>query len=260
MAPTLLIGHVMHRRLRPAVNAFAYPVFFIRLPLARLAEAGNALFRIDRPGLMSFRQKDHGPRDGSPLLPWIQGLLRLHGLPDDGEIVLQCFPRVLGYVFNPVSFWYCHDHDGALIAVLAEVNNTFGGRHDYLLFNADRSPLRDGEEFKADKEFHVSPFCEVEGRYRFRFVNRASRVLAHIDYFDAGDTGGPLLLTSISGRTQAWSATALLTAFLRMPLLTIGVMARIHWQALKLWLKGVPFVGAKPRFQPHPQPIEETSK
>lgn len=262
MTPTLLIGHVMHRRLRPAVNAFAYPVFFIRLPLARLADADNALLRIDRPGLMSFRQQDHGPRDGSPLLPWIQALLRQHGLPDDGEIVLQCFPRVLGYVFNPVSFWYCHDRAGALIAVLAEVNNTFGGRHDYLLFNPDRSPLRDGQELKADKQFHVSPFCEVEGRYRFRFVNRASHVLAHIDYFDAGDAAGPLLLTSISGRTQAWSAMALLTAFLRMPLLTLGIMARIHWQALRLWLKGVPFVGAHPRFQPQsqPQPIEETSK
>lgn len=257
MQPELLIGHVMHRRLRPALNAFTYPVFFVRLPLARLADAGNALLRVDRPGLMSFHQKDHGPRDGSPLLPWIQGLLRQHGLPDDGEVVLQCFPRVLGYVFNPVSFWYCHDGAGALVAVLAEVNNTFGGRHTYLLFNGDRSPLRDGQELRADKQFHVSPFCEVEGSYRFRFPNRERRVVAHIDYDDAQ---GPLLLTLISGRTRAWSATALLAAFLRMPLLTLGVTARIHWQALKLWLKGVPFVGAHTRLQPQPRPIEETGK
>lgn len=253
MAPSLLIGHVMHRRLRPAVHAFTYPVFFVRLPLARLTDADNALFRVDRPGPMSFRQKDHGPRDGSPLLPWIQNLLRRHGLPDDGEVVLQTFPRVLGYVFNPVSFWYCHDREGALIAVLAEVNNTFGGHHDYLLFNPDRSPLREGQELKADKQFHVSPFCEVAGGYRFRFLVREQRVVAHIDYDDAG---GPLLLTAISGRRRAWSSTALLAAFLRMPLLTIGVIARIHWQALKLWIKGVPFVGAHPQ----PRPIEETSK
>ena len=257
MAPSLLIGHVMHRRLRPAVNAFAYPVFFVRLPLARLADADNALFRIDRPGLMSFHQKDHGPRDGSPLLPWIQTLLRQHGLPDDGEVVLQSFPRVLGYVFNPVSFWYCHDREGALVAVLAEVSNTFGGHHDYLLFNPDHSPLRDGQELKAEKQFHVSPFCEVEGSYRFRFLVREQRVVAHIDYDTAE---GPLLLTLISGRTQALNASALLAAFLRMPLLTIGVMARIHWQALKLWIKGVPFVGAHTKLQPRPQPIEETSK
>lgn len=257
MKPQLLIGQVMHRRLRPAVNAFAYPVFFVRLPLARLAEAGNALFRIDRPGLMSFHQKDHGPRDGSPLLPWIQGLLRQHGLPDDGEIVLQTFPRVLGYVFNPVSFWYCHDREGALVAVLASVNNTFGGHHDYLLFNPDRAPLRDGQELRTDKCFHVSPFCEVEGGYRFRFLLREQRVVAHIDYDTAQ---GPLLLTMISGRTRAWGAMALLAAFLRMPLLTLGVMARIHWQAAKLWIKGVPFVGAHAKLQPQPRPIEETSK
>lgn len=256
MTPSLLIGHVVHRRMRPVMNAFAYPVFFVRLPLTRLAEAGNALLRIDRPGLMSFHQKDHGPRDGSPLLPWIRDLLRRHGLPDGGEVVLQTFPRVLGYVFNPVSFWHCHDRDGRLVAVLAEVNNTFGGHHDYLLFNPDRSPLRDGQELTADKRFHVSPFCEVEGCYRFRFLVREQRVVARIDYFDEGDADGPLLLTLISGRTRAWSATALLAAFMRMPLLTIGVVARIHWQALKLWIKGVPFVGAHPR----PRPIEKASE
>jgi hypothetical protein len=141
--------------------------------------------------------------------------------------------------------------------VLAEVSNTFGGHHDYLLFNPDHSPLRDGQELKADKQFHVSPFCEVEGNYRFRFSVREQRIVAHIDYDDAG---GPLLLTAISGRTQALSALALLAAFLRMPLLTLGVMARIHWQALKLWIKGVPFVGAHTKLQPPPQPIEETSK
>jgi DUF1365 family protein len=253
MQPELLIGHVMHRRLRPVLNAFAYPVFFVRLPLARLADAGNLPFGVDRPGLLSFHQKDHGPRDGSPLLPWIQGLLRQHGLPDDGEIVLQAFPRVLGYVFNPVSFWYCHHRDGRLMAVLAEVNNTFGGHHDYLLFNPDRSPLRDGQQLRAEKRFHVSPFCEVEGSYRFRFLVGKQRVVAHIDY---DNSEGPLLLTLLSGRTHAWSATALLTALLRMPLLTFGVMARIHWQALKLWIKGVPFVGAHPQSQP----IEETQE
>lgn len=253
MKPSLLIGHVMHRRLRPALNAFVYPVFFVRLPLTGLAEAGNVLFRIDRPGLMSFHQQDHGPRDGSPLLPWIRDLLRRHGLPDDGEVVLQSFPRVLGYVFNPVSFWYCHDRDGALIAVLAEVNNTFGGHHDYLLFNPDHAPLCDGQELTAAKLFHVSPFCKVEGGYRFRFLVRERRVVAHIDY---DDSEGPLLLTLISGRTRSWSATALLATFLRMPLLTLGVIARIHWQALKLWIKGVPFVGAAPQ----PRPIEETGK
>ncbi|MEN9476721.1 MAG: hypothetical protein RLZZ300_862, partial [Pseudomonadota bacterium] len=130
--PQLCLGHVMHRRLRPAVNAFVYPVFYVQLPVRDLAAADCGIFSVDQRNLLSFRSQDHGPRDGSPLLPWIENLLREHGLPADGDIVLQTFPRVLGYVFNPVSFWYCHDRSGALIAILAEVNNTFGGSYSYL--------------------------------------------------------------------------------------------------------------------------------
>jgi DUF1365 family protein len=241
--PRLLVGRVMHRRLRPTVNAFAYPVFYVQLPLRNLAAASCPIFAVDRGNLLSFHQKDHGPRDGSSLLAWIEALLHERGLPHDGEIVLQAFPRIFGYVFNPVSFWFCHDADGALVAVLAEVNNTFGGRHHYLLHNPDGSPLRDGQELRVDKAFHVSPFCDVAGGYRFRFHLARPVALARIAYDDGN---GDLLLTSISGKPRAWSAAALLGAFLRMPLLTPGVIARIHWQALKLWLKGVPFRGARP--------------
>lgn len=250
--PQLCLGHVMHRRLRPKVNAFVYPVFYVQLPVRDLAAANCGIFSVDRPNLLSFRSEDHGPRDGSPLLPWIEGLLRQHGLPADGEIMLQTFPRVFGYVFNPVSFWYCHDRAGALVAILSEVNNTFGGTHSYLL-HRDGQPLRDGEEMTAQKLFHVSPFNEIEGGYRFRFHLQRAVQLARIDYDDAE---GELLLTSISGKPRDWSAAALMGAFVRMPLLTLGVMARIHWQALKLWLKGVPFRGAHPATQP----LQESTK
>ena len=250
--PKLLIGQVMHRRLRPAKNAFVYPVFYVQMPLADLSAGKSPIFSVDRNNLLSFHQKDHGPRDGSPLLPWIQSLLREHGLPDDGEIMLQCFPRVLGYVFNPVSFWFCRNRTGALIAVLAEVSNTFGGRHNYLLHNPDGTALRDGQVLTTSKQFHVSPFCEVEGGYRFRFYLDKPAMLARIDYDDAE---GELLLTAISGKARAWSTQTLLGAFLRMPLLTAGVMLRIHWQALKLWLKGVPFFG-----KTVPQPLQESTK
>ncbi len=236
--PRLLLGQVMHRRLRPTPHHFVYPVFYLQLPLRALAQAQCALFAIDRPQLLSFYQADHGLRDGSPLLPWIEAILRQHGLPDDGEIILQTFPRVFGYVFNPVSFWFCHDQAGQRIAVLAEVNNTFGQTHHYLLHDQGR-PLADGVELCADKAFHVSPFCTVEGRYRFCFQGELTR----IDYDDAQ---GPLLLTAISGRPQPWRACALLGALLRMPWLTLGVMLRIHWQALRLWRKGAPFFGARP--------------
>ena len=250
--PKLLIGQVMHRRLRPAKNAFVYPVFYVQMPLADLSAGKSPIFSVDRNNLLSFHQKDHGPRDGSPLLPWIQSLLREHGLPDDGEIMLQCFPRVLGYVFNPVSFWFCRNSTGELIAVLAEVSNTFGGRHNYLLHNPDGTALRDGQVLTTSKQFHVSPFCEVEGSYRFRFYLDKPALLARIDYDDAE---GELLLTAISGKARAWSTQTLLAAFLRMPLLTAGVMLRIHWQALKLWLKGVPFFG-----KTVPQPLQESTK
>lgn len=239
-APQLFLGHVMHLRLRPAVNAFAYPVFYVSVPVRELAAANCGIFSVDRWNLLVLRSADHGPRDGGALLPWIEALLREHGLPDDGEIMLQTFPRVLGLVFNPVSFWFCHDRHGALVAVLAEVNNTFGGRHNYLLHNPGGAPLRDGQELRAAKRFHVSPFNQIVGGYRFRFQRGRPVALAAIDYDDAE---GELLLTSISGKARAWTARALLGAFLRMPFLTAGVIFRIHWQALKLWLKGVPFRG-----------------
>lgn len=248
--PQLCLGHVMHRRLRPVLNEFVYPVFYVQLPVRDLAAAECAVFSVDRRNLLSFRSKDHGPRDGGPLLPWIESLLARHGLPNDGAIVLQTFPRVLGYVFNPVSFWYCHDRAGRLVAILAEVNNTFGGTHSYLL-HRHGAPLADGDELRADKVFHVSPFNVIEGGYRFRFLRQRAVQVARIDYDDAE---GELLLTSISGRPQAWSATALLAALLRMPFLTLGVIVRIHWQALKLWLKGVPFRGAHPETRPLQEP------
>jgi len=245
-APALLVGQVMHRRLRPVRHDFVYPVFFVRLPLRRLAAAECPLFTVDRGFLLAFHQADHGPRDGSPLLPWIEARLCAAGLPCDGEIVLQTFPRVFGFVFNPVSFWYCHDRDGALIAVLAEVNNTFGEHHEYLLHDAGR-PLPSGVEFSAVKQLHVSPFNRVNGGYRFRFREHGqdgrAAAMVRLDYDDAD---GALLQTSISGRVQPWSSASLLRALLRMPFLTFGIVLRIHWQALRLWLKGVPFLGARP--------------
>lgn len=258
LLPRLLVGHVMHRRLRPVSHAFAYPVFYLQLPLQELAQCARGIFSVDRLNLLSLYTRDHGARDGSPLLPWIRARLRERGLPDDGLILLQTMPRVCGYVFNPVSFWFCHDRFGVLVAVLAEVNNTFGATHSYLLHNPDGAPLADGQELRSEKRFHVSPFCEVAGVYRFRFYLGRARPRACIDYDDAH---GPLLRTAISGRPEAWTAANLLRAFLRMPLLTVGVMVRIHWQALQLWRKGVPFLGARPVTRvTQPIPQQEPTK
>lgn len=234
-------GTVLHRRVRPVANAFRYRVFFLKFPLHRAAELVNAVFSVDRFNLLSFHHADHG--DGGDLQAWVRALLAREGISDaDGEVWLQCFPRVLGYVFNPVSFWYCHRADGACAAIIAEVNNTFGERHCYLLRSGAGGVIAAGELLTATKVFHVSPFCAIEGGYRFRF-HRALRdgithVVARIDHHD---DAGTLLTTSISGAALPFRASTLLATFLRSPLMTLGVMARIHVQALRLWLKGVPF-------------------
>ncbi|HRF05301.1 DUF1365 domain-containing protein [Accumulibacter sp.] len=253
----LFVGQVMHRRVRPAANRFVYPVYFCLLPLSRIEQSASALFAVNRWNLFSFHFADHGARDGSHPLPWVRQLLQREGIRADGEVWLQCFPRVLGFVFNPISLWFCHDRAGDLLAVLAEVNNTFGERHNYLLAHADGRPIRDGETLERRKVFHVSPFMDVAGYYRFRFHWRGGQDgrpawrLARIDH---GDAAGDLLHTSISGQAEALASGPLLKAFVRFPLMTLAVVLRIHWQALKLWVKRVPFFS-----KPEP-PLEETSR
>lgn len=241
-------GAIRHVRLRPARHAFAYGGFFLRLPVRRLGEPGVLPrgLAFDRAGLFSLHTADHG--DGRPWLEWINELLTEAGVRDaDGELWLHTFPRVLGYVFNPVSFWFAHRADGSLRAVVAEVNNTFGGRHAYVLAHADGRAIAWGEELSAAKAFHVSPFCRVEGRYRFRFMlagpAHEQRFVARISHDDAA---GELISTAIAGRLEPLSQATLRRAFWRYPLFTLGVIARIHWQALRLIAKRVPFLGKNP--------------
>ena len=249
--PVALIGtgQVRHARLRPVHHRFVYPTYFLLLPMRRWREAPSTALPRNRYGLISFHDRDHG--DGrADSLRWVEELLEREGVSDaHGEIWLHCYPRVLGFTFKPVSFWYCHRGDGSLAAVVVEVNNTFGERHCYLLSGPD---LAFGREMHATKAFHVSPFCSVSGSYRFRFMRNdlgrtatgpvVGRTVARIDHHDAH---GLLIQTSVSGALRPLTAARLRAAFFGMPLMTLGVIARIHWQALKLWSKRVPFV-AKP--------------
>jgi DUF1365 family protein len=243
-------GSIRHARLRPARNRFAYAAWFLRLPLRSMAQHPHSIrwLKRNQRGLFALNDADHG--DGRPLLAWIDALLRAEGVVDaTGEVWLHTVPRVLGFVFNPVSFWFCERTDGGLRAVVCEVNNTFGERHCYLLAHPDGRAIRWGEELCARKVFHVSPFCQVEGHYRFRFLLARShpaerpRFVARIDYDDAG---GPLLQTSIGGELAPLTDALLLRTLITHPAFTIGVIARIHWQALRLWAKRVPFT-SKPR-------------
>ena len=238
--PLLGIGSVRHRRLRPRQHAFAYGTYFVLLPLRTMATSPPlAGLPRNRFGLLSFHDRDHG--DGrADALSWLDEVLQAEGIADAaGEVWLHCYPRVLGYAFKPVSFWYCHRIDGSLAAIVVEVNNTFGERHCYLLAGDD---LAFGRELQATKVFHVSPFCRVQGRYRFRFARNATHTLARVDH---DDDAGPLLQTSVGGRLQALTPRSARSAFFGMPLMTLFVVARIHLHALRLWLKHVPF-GAKP--------------
>ena len=240
-------GQVRHTRLRPRRHAFAYDTYFLMLPMRQLydTQAMGAL-AINRPGLIGFHDRDHGDGRGPErggALAWLLHMLAEHGVDDiDGEVWLHTYPRVLGYTFKPVSFWYAHRADGRLRAVVAEVNNTFGERHCYLL-----DAPRYGTEQVADKCFHVSPFCRVEGRYRFRFMRTSQagqdRTVVRVDHDDAQ---GPLLQTSVSGTLHVASAAAVRRALWRYPAMTLMVMARIHWQALRLWLKRTGFISKPP--------------
>ena len=234
-------GEVRHTRLRPVRHAFAYPTWFLMLPLRSLNPEGP--LAINRRALVSFHDVDHGdgrgPEQGGALA-WLLEMLAEQGIDDvDGEVWLHCYPRVLGYVFKPVSFWYVHGRDGRLRAVVAEVNNTFGERHCYLLDHP-----QEGCAMTARKVFHVSPFCEVSGSYQFRFLRtwrspaQPDRTVVRIDLHDEQ---GPLIQTSISGRLQAVTTSNLRRIIWRHPLLTLGVMVRIHWHALQLWRKRVRF-------------------
>jgi len=242
-------GQVRHRRLRPREHSFAYPSYFLMLPMRALRDQACAALNRNRRGWLAFHDADHGA-GGPDALAWLDDLLAREGISDTdaergGEVWLHCLPRVLGYAFKPVSFWYCERANGSLAAIVVEVNNTFGQRHCYVLRGEQ---LAYGREQLADKCFHVSPFCEVSGSYRFNFMHSTQtglqRTVARITHVDA--EGQVLLQTSVSGELAPLSRESARAAFFAMPALSLMVMARIHWQALRLLLKRVPFFGKAP--------------
>lgn len=231
---------VFHKRTRPRVNEFRYGVFYFCVDLRDMERLRRPFLSLDRFNLLSFHRKDHGACDGTDLQAWIRDVLAKNGLGEiaDGPVVLHCHPRVLGYVFNPISLWFCHDRAGGLRAVLCEVRNTFGERHLYLVAHADGRPILETEWLQARKAFHVSPFMPVSGHYRFRFRLDAERVRADIHYHD---DEGPILVTYVDGRRRDLTAASAAGAVFRHPLMTLMVVGRIHYQALKLLLKRARF-------------------
>ncbi|MDJ0807000.1 MAG: DUF1365 domain-containing protein [Gammaproteobacteria bacterium] len=233
-ASRVVRGSVMHRRHRPRENRFVYPVFFLLIDLNELNSLQSWLFGVNRWRPLAFHFTDHG--DGNEPRQWIRQELDRCGITDcNGPVLVQTFPRLFGLVFNPVSFWYCLRPDNSVGAIIAEVNNTFGDRHCYVL-QANRS-TGDYNAVMADKQMYVSPFYPVSGEYRFHFNVDFSAPLVRIDYLDEGQLQ---LNTAIWGKARHFSSKTLLLALMRQPFMTLGVIARIHWQALRLWIKRTP--------------------
>jgi DUF1365 family protein len=235
-ASGLYLGAVTHRRFKPRRHSLRYRLFMLLLDLDELEalDRERRLFGYHRRALLSFHDADHGDGSGAPLRPQIERRLEAAGLPVGGPIRILCLPRVLGFVFNPLSEIYCHAPDGRLVAIVHQVTNTFGERHSYLLpvEEADGAAVRQG----CGKRFYVSPFMDMDLAYDFRIVPPGERVSTAIRVRDAD---GPVLSAAFSGERRPMTDANLLEAWLGHPLVTFKVVAAIHWEALRLWLKGV---------------------
>jgi uncharacterized protein len=232
----LYTGRVTHTRLRPFVHKLAYRVFSIWLDVDRLREVAKSswLFSYNRFGVASFHDKDHGDRRGGPLRPWVETTLVAAGIsPPGGAIRLLCFPRILGYVFNPLSLFFCHDREGRLRAVIYEVHNTVGGAHAYVapVEDDDTAVIRQG----ADKVFYVSPFIGMVARYDFALAPPGERFALTIR---ESVPEGEQLVATHAGERRAFTDAQLAWLLVANPLMTVKVFAGILIEALFLWRKG----------------------
>ena len=251
----IYIGRVAHNR--PGKHRLRYRVFMLALDLddLQISDRRLMLFAHNRAALVAVYDRDHGARIDAPLKPQVEAKLREAGIGwDGGRIVLLTMPRLFNYVFNPLSVYFCWRRDGALAALVHEVSNTFGERHFYVL------PARaaaDGQIAQAcDKDFFVSPFLEMGLRYEFRIKPPEDKVMVAM----VVRRGHEIALTaSFAGERRELTDAALLRAWAGNPLMTFAVIAGIHWEALKMWVKGVRYLGRRARpsepTSPAPQPI-----
>ena len=241
-AAALYVGDVVHARLKPVGHRFSYRVMSLLIDLDRLevADRQTPLFGVNRRALYSFHEADHGDRDGSSLRLYAQRCAAEHGIDlTGGRVLLLCYPRLFGYTFNPLSVYFCYTPDGEPALLIYEVRNTFGDIHAYVLpvTRGDISPA--GIRQTQDKRFYVSPFVEMAMRYHFRVMLPQGRVKLRIL---ETNSEGPLLSATFNGQRRILTTRELLRSFFSLPLVTLKIIAAIHWEALRLWLKGVRLV------------------
>lgn len=244
----LYTGKVVHQRLKPRRHRLSYSMFFLLLDLDEIEVLSRRLRLLshNRFNLFGFFDRDHGDGSDASLKAYVERQLDIAGIETGGPIQLLSMPRMLGYAFNPLSIYFCHNRKGDSTAILYEVNNTFGERHTYII------PISDAQEGtvrqRCDKRLYVSPFMAMGMNYRFRIGLPGSNVAVHIT---GSDDHGPLIVASFSGGRRALTDAALLRAFFSYPLLTLKVIAGIHWEALLIWAKGVP-LQERPASPRHP--------
>ncbi|HEX2590834.1 MAG TPA: DUF1365 domain-containing protein [Rhizomicrobium sp.] len=230
-------GTVMHHRVTPTAHKFRYRVFALLIDLGELNQISSKSWLLgrNRAAPLGFRDKDHGL--GEDLNGWLNRLLGERGIRADGAKRVLCYPRLFGFVFNPLSTWFCHASDGSLAAIVYEVHNTFGERHSYVLrVDASNRPIRQ----ECEKDFYVSPFLSNDCSYRFNIRPPADDVLVAID---EKEHGARVLTAAFSGKRRELTDWNLLSVLLRHPLMTVKIVAAIHFEAVRLWLKRVPVHG-----------------
>jgi uncharacterized protein len=232
------MADVMHARFVPKKHSLKYKVFYLCFPLREMQALAGRFLSLKHWNLFSYLQKDHGFGDASNEA-WIRQVLADWKVTTaDGDVVLVTMPRVFGYGFNPVSFWFCLDKAGNVRAALSEVNNTFGERHCYLCFHEDQRPITKDDWLASEKVFHVSPFLPVRGQYHFRFAYGEERLGVWIDYYDNNEK---VLTTSLVGKRKDLTNSSLIRCFFSCPLVTFKVIGLIHYHAIRLVMKGIKY-------------------
>ena len=235
-------GTVIHKRYKPKEHFFKYSVFSLFLDLSELEILNNNIrfFSINKFNLISFFEKDHGNRDDSSLVDWVKKNLEQNQINTENiKIKLLCYPRIFGYVFNPLSIFFVYNQNDTLVSILYEVKNTFGEQHTYVFKIDNENNLIQNN---CSKKFHVSPFIEMNCNYFFRILKPGERLSVIIDQYDQA---GKILYASQDGKKANLTGKELIKSYLKHPLMTFKIISAIHFEAFKLWIKGIKLVKKK---------------
>ena len=239
---SIYIGNVIHKRFKPKIHSFNYKVFSLLIDLSELELLNKKLklFSYNKFNIISFYNKDHGPRDSSSLKNWVEDNLKKNNIDtNEIQIKLLCYPRIFGYVFNPLSVFYVYDKNLNLISILYEVKNTFGEQHTYI-FKSDKN--QNLIQHVCKKKFHVSPFIEMDCTYFFKVLKPNNKISVVIDQHD---NEGKILYASQDGTRIDLNNKNLILSYLKHPLMTFKIILAIHFEAFKLWTKGIKIIKKK---------------